>query len=133
MERDTVELQFDEDLNIARIKLSGELSERIVLDAFDAAVSHEEYRNGMHRLWDFSDADLSSFDATTVSRMAKYSAKFPPGINDVKVAFVATQPLEYGLTRMFEAYSEDVDTMVRVFHTMNEAVTWLTARSGREK
>jgi hypothetical protein len=65
-------------------------------------------------------------DAATISRMAKYSATFPPGISDVKVASAATRPLEYGLTRMFEACSEDVDTQVRVFHTIEEAVTWLT-------
>lgn len=121
-----MELQFDEGLNIAHIKLSGELSERIILEAFDAAVSHEKYRTGMSRLWDFSDADLSSLDAATVIRMTKYSARFPPGISNVKVAFVATTPLEYGLVRMFEAHSEDVDTQVRVFHTTEEAVTWLT-------
>ena len=122
-----MELQFDEGRNIAHIKVSGELSERIILDAFDATVSHKKYRNGMSRLWDFSDADLSSLDAATVSRMAKYSATFPPGINDVKVAFATTTPLEYGLTRMFEAHSQDVLTQVRVFHTIEEAVTWLTA------
>ncbi|MDH3292500.1 MAG: hypothetical protein OEO20_17120 [Gemmatimonadota bacterium] len=49
-----------------------------------------------------------------------------PGISDVKVALAANTPLEYGLVRMFEAHSEDVDTQVRVFHTIEEAVTWLT-------
>jgi hypothetical protein len=121
-----VELQFDQPRNFAHIKLSGELSERMILDAFDATVSHKKYRNGMGRLWDFSDADLSSLDAATVIRMTKYSAGFPHGINDVKVAFVATEPLEYGLTRMFEAHSEDVDTQVRSFQTIEEAVTWMT-------
>jgi hypothetical protein len=121
-----VDLQFDEARNIAHIKLAGELSERVILDAFDAAVSHTEYRNGMGRLWDFRDADLSSLDAATVIRMTKYSAEFRPGIRDVKVAFVATAPLEYGLARMFEAHSENADAQVRVFITIEEAVTWLT-------
>ncbi len=52
--------------------------------------------------------------------MAKYSLSFPPGINDVKVAFVTAKTLEYGLTRMFEMFSTDAKSMVRVFKTMDD-------------
>jgi hypothetical protein len=78
----------------------------------------------MGRLWDFRDADLSSLDSDTVVQMAQYSLNFSPGINDVKVAFVASRDFEYGLARMFEMSSMS-KTPIRVFKAMNEAEKWM--------
>lgn len=101
----TIELQTDETKNIAYIRLTGSLNRETILDAFDAAVSDKRYRK----------------------EMAKYSMKFPPGINDVKVAFVTSKPLEFGLSRMFEAYSSDAGTAISVFYTMDDAEAWLSS------
>jgi len=119
-----MDLQIDEEKNIAYIKLSGQLSRKIILDAFDLTVSDKRYKNGMGRLWDFRDADLSSLDSETVIEMAQYSTRFPPGINDVKVAFVASSDFEYGLSRMFQMSSRS-KTPISVFRSMDEAEKWM--------
>lgn len=121
-----MDLHIDEEKNIAYIKLSGQLSKKAILSAFDLAVADERYKNGMGRLWDFRDADLSSFDTATVMEMAQYSKRFPPGINSVKVAFVVSRDLEYGLSRMFQMSSE-ARTPIQVFRTMAEAEKWMMA------
>ena len=120
-----MDLTIDEIKNIAYIKMSGPVSSVEVLSAFDAAVSADNYKMGMGRLWDFRDVDLSAIDSDTIRQMAKYSLTFPPGICDVKVAFVTAKTLEYGLTRMFEMFSTDAKSMVRVFKTMKEAEMWM--------
>jgi hypothetical protein len=125
-EQRTMDLRFDETKRIAYIKLTGLMSKKIILDAFDATVSDEKYRNGMGRLWDFRDADLSSMDTATIAEMARYSLRFPPGIKDVKVAFVARRELEFGLSRMFEAYSTETETSISVFYTMKDAEAWMS-------
>lgn len=119
-----MDLRIDEEKNMAYIKLSGLLSKKIILSAFDLTVSDRRYKNGMGRLWDFRDADLSSLEAETITEMAQYSLRFPPGINDVKVAFVTDRDVEYGLTRMFEISSEAM-TPIQVFRTMDEAEKWM--------
>jgi len=119
-----MDLRIDEEKNIAYIKLSGLLSKKIILSAFDLTVSDRRYKNGMGRLWDFRDADLSSLEAETITEMAQYSLRFPPGINDVKVAFATDRDVEYGLTRMFEIASEAM-TPIQVFRTMDEAEKWM--------
>ena len=119
-----MELRFDNEKNIAYIKLSGQLSKEVILNAFDLAVSDKRYQEGMGRLWDFSNADLSALDSETVIAMAQYSLKFPPGINDVKVAFVTTTELEYGLSRMFEISSK-ANTPISVFRAMDQAEKWM--------
>lgn len=120
-----MELRIDVAKNIAYIKLSGLLSTKEILNAFDLAVSSDQYREGMGRLWDFQDADLSSLDTNTIIEMAKYSTKFPAGISDVKVAFVTSRPLEYGLTRMFEAFSTEAKTKINIFKKIDEAEKWM--------
>ncbi len=57
--------------------------------------------------------------------LTQHSTTFPPGINDVKVAFVASRKLEFGLSRMFEAFSADASTKISVFYSLAEAEDWL--------
>ncbi|MGD2185465.1 MAG: hypothetical protein PVI71_05020 [Desulfobacterales bacterium] len=117
-------IRFDQTKNIAYIKITGPARSEEILKAFDIAVSSEEYKKGMGRLWDFIEADLSGIDSHTIRRMAQYSLSFPPGINDVKVAFAAAKTLELGLSRMFQASSE-AKTPIRVFKTIKQAEEWM--------
>jgi len=120
-----MELQIDEEKNIAYIKLSGLLSEKDILSAFDATVSSENYKKGMGRLWDLRDVNLSSLSPAGVDRMAQYPLKFSAGIDDVKVGIVATRPLEFGIARMAEGCSSDSKTKIHVFNDMEEAERWM--------
>jgi hypothetical protein len=119
-----MELRIDTEKNIAYIKLSGLLSKEVILSAFDLTVSDKRYRKGMGRLWDFRDGDLSSLDSETITAMAQYSLRFPPGTNDVKVSFVTSTDLEYGLSRMFEMSSK-AKTPIRAFRAMDQAEKWM--------
>lgn len=119
-----MDLRIHEGNNIAYIKLSGPLSKKVIISAFDSTVSDKRYKEGMGRLWDFRDADLSPLDPDTITEMAQYSLKFPPGINDVKVALVTGTDLDYGLTRMFQMSSKAV-TPIRVFRAIDEAEKWM--------
>ena len=119
-----MDLYFDEEKYIAYVKLSGRLDKKVILSAFDLTVSDKRYRIGMGRLWDLSDADLSSLANETIIEMAQYSKRFPRGINNVKVALVAFQDLEFGLSRMFEM-SSTAKTPIQVFRTIAEAEKWM--------
>jgi hypothetical protein len=121
-----MDLHFDQDKNIAYIRLSGHLSREVILNAFDAAVADERYQKGMGRLWDFREADLSGLSPSTIESMAKHSTKFPAGINDVKVAFVVGRELEFGLVKMFEAFSLDAMTKISTFYSMEGAEAWMS-------
>jgi len=110
--------------------MSGLLNSKDILNTFDRAVSDEKYKPGMGRIWDFTDIDLSSIDSDAIPKMARHSLSFPPGISDVKVAFVVTKTMEYGLTRMFKAYSDTyAKTKVNIFKTIEEAENWLMEES----
>ena len=80
-----MDLRIDEEKNIAYIKLSGLLSNEVILKTFDLTVSDKRYKKGMGRLWDFRDVELSSLDSETITEMAQYSLRFPQGINIEKI------------------------------------------------
>jgi len=120
-------IQIDEKKNVAIVTMSGKPDKDSVLKAFDETVRNERYRPGMNRLWDFRKADLSLLESSSIIAMVDYTTHFPPGISDVKVAFLVARKLEYGLARMFEAFSEDANTSVRSFYAMDEALEWMTS------
>jgi hypothetical protein len=121
-----MELTIDPEKNIAYIKIVGPASSEEILQAFDKAVSDEKYQKGMGRLWDFTEIDLSALESSAIPSMARHSLKFPPGICDVKVAFVVTKTMEYGLTRMFQIHSaQDAKTQVLIFNTIDDAEKWM--------
>jgi hypothetical protein len=128
-EQFSMELKIDQEKNIAYIKIIGPVSSKDILEAFDVAVSDEKYKKGMGRLWDFTEIDLSSIESSVIPSMARHSLLFPPGICDVKVAFVVTKTMEYGLTRMFQMHSDlDAKTKVIIFNTIDEAERWMTKK-----
>lgn len=121
------ELSFDASKKIARIKIKGRTGSGEILETFDLAVASEEYAPGMGRLWDFTEVDLRDLDSATIREMARYSARFPPGIGDVRVAFVVKESMVFGLTRMFQAYSDaHARTSVQIFETVESAEAWMT-------
>ncbi len=66
-----MEIHIDEAKHVAYVKLAGLLSKNVILQAFDAAVLHEQYKPGMGRLWDFTAADLSLLDSGTIAEIAR--------------------------------------------------------------
>lgn len=121
-----MELKIDQEKNIAYIKIIGSASSEKILEGFDIAVSDEKYKQGMGRLWDFTEIDLSDLESSAIPNMAKHSRNFPLGICDVKVAFVVTKTMEYGLARMFQTYSKvEAKTKVMIFTTIDEAEKWM--------
>ena len=68
-----MDLRIDETKNIAYIKLSGSVSSTDILKAFDIAVSSEKYKEGMGRLWDFTDIDLSSIPSSVIKETTEIS------------------------------------------------------------
>ncbi len=118
-------IQIDDKKNVAVITMTGRIDKNLILKAFDETVRNQRYRPGMSRLWDFRKSDLSLLESSSIIAMVDYTTQFPAGISDVKVAFLVARKLEYGLARMFEAFSEDANTSVRSFYSMEEALDWV--------
>jgi hypothetical protein len=41
------------------------------------------------------------------------------------VALVVSRDMDYGLARMYEAYSQDLPVQIRIFDELEEAESWM--------
>jgi hypothetical protein len=119
--------RIDYEKNTVYLKLTGNVDIVAFKELFNKAVESDEYEAGMARLWDLSEADLSEMSAEDIDQMTKYSSiHYPDFVNAVKVAFVATNPRAFGLTRMFALISEAQDQAnVQVFDNLADAEKWI--------
>ncbi|WP_146032991.1 hypothetical protein [Geothermobacter hydrogeniphilus] len=119
-----MDLWFDEKNNIAYIGLSGILDKDSILDALESTISCEKYKDGMSRLWDFRDADLSELKSSDILSIAIKSSELSSTMNEVNIAIVVKDSLDYGLSRMFQSYTNRTSQNM-VFRTVEEAEQWL--------
>ncbi|MGD0165700.1 MAG: hypothetical protein ABSC51_00210 [Gaiellaceae bacterium] len=92
-----------------------------------AVLSEPQFRPGIGMIVVETNLDVSALTASDIEQIAALRAEFthvPP----VRSAVVAGRdsPARYGLTRMFEAYTESQENAeVEVFETLDEAMAWI--------
>ncbi|MDJ0876016.1 MAG: hypothetical protein QNJ02_12145 [Desulfobacterales bacterium] len=78
-------------------------------------------------LWDVTKADLSGLQSDKLRKIAEIMSRISEARRGGKTAFVYDNPLEFGIGRMFQAYSEmeDMPFQVQSFRSFHEARKWL--------
>ncbi len=78
-------------------------------------------------LWDVTQADLSTLQADQLNDIAENMSRISEARRGGKTAFVYSKPLEYGIGRMFQAYSEmqRMPFEVQSFQNFEDAMAWL--------
>ena len=79
-------------------------------------------------LWDLTEADLSEIQTEDLRNDAEHTKALAEIRKGGKTAIVSANSLEYGLSRMLETFydMEEVPFEIQVFHTINEAMEWLS-------
>jgi ferritin-like protein len=79
-------------------------------------------------LWDLTEADLSEIQTEDLRNDAEHTKALAERRKGGKTAIVSANSLEYGLSRMLETFydMEEVPFETQVFHTINEAMKWLS-------
>ena len=79
-------------------------------------------------LWDLTEADLSEIQTEDLRHDAEHTKALAEVRKGGKTAIVSANSLEYGLSRMLETFydMEEVPFEIQVFHTINEAMEWLS-------
>lgn len=115
MDRESVE-------GIAVVVAEGEFSldelKRFAVEVWEAIEAPEP-----RLLWDLSGARFS-LSGREIRDLAEYVKRWAPS-RPLRAAFVVTRDLEYGLTRMFEAFRDAENADTSVFRDRGKALTWL--------
>jgi hypothetical protein len=130
----TVHTAIDAAAGVIIHTVVGDLGIDDVQQAFALRSSHPDYHPEMCVLWDLSQANASRISTDEIRRLAQRnkSRVKKTGIG-YKVAFVAPRDIEYGLSRMYEMFSDETPVENRVFRTIEEARLWLSPQQAIEK
>lgn len=120
----TIETTYDLTRDLTVVKATGKM------EAADFRVWTAQYYRGTITklvLWDIAQADLSALKTDDIRDDAKQTKDLADIRKGGKTAIVSSNSLEYGLSRMLEAFYdlERVPFEVQVFRTMDEAMEWL--------
>ncbi len=119
-----IETRIDHARDLTTFRVVGEMQ---VADFHDCLEAY--YAGTVTRLvlWDLTRADLSALKTGQIKAVAQDIARISEARRGGKTAFVYDMAFEYGIGRMFQAYSrlEEVPFEVQAFKGLVEARAWL--------
>jgi hypothetical protein len=123
----TVHTAIDAAAGVITHTVVGDLGIDDVQQAFALRTTLPDFKPGMRVLWDLCQANASRLSTDEIRQIAQRnkSQVKKAGVG-YKVAFVAPRDIEYGLSRMFEMFSDETPVQIRVFRTTDEARRWLS-------
>jgi len=118
------------EIDVTKNLIIHHFSENVSLPALTATIentlSNPKYRAGMDAIWiceDGTEIDMTSDDTQKISNFAR-QAFDKDGIS-YKLALVASDDLAYGMTRVYEGWSNDRDIKINTFRKLDEALVWI--------
>jgi len=122
------EIRFDAGRTTVTIRAWGQAS----VEGFDAylkeLLAHPRWLPGMRVMVDLRDLDASHLTKGHVKEISDIHVPIGDRLGGGPCAIVVSDPLHFGLARMWEAYSDRrVPLRVRVFDSIEKAREWLSS------
>jgi hypothetical protein len=104
----------------AQIEAEGTLTTRQVTQAIQSIISDPRSHSGMELVCDLRLTDVSKVDAKKISIGAELIAYYLPYFNS-RIHIIVSSDVQYGLTRMYQAYSCRFNINVIIHRSIEEA------------
>lgn len=78
-------------------------------------------------IWDFSKAK-SKFEYEHVEELVNWISEHKLGRGPTKVAVIAPEDLEFGMSRVFTAFEDECGYTIQVYRTKEKAYQWLRTK-----
>ena len=119
-----IETIVDSQNDLSVFTVNGELNADEIIERV------EEYYNKHPTklvLWIMGDVDLSAITGTGIERIIQIAKKNTGKRQEGKTAIVGSKDIDFGLARMYEAYTglENLPYEYKIFKNVGEAKEWL--------
>lgn len=122
----TITTEFDQQDNLITHTASGEILLPDFVQAIRDALVHPDFIKGMNVIWDLTNATLKNAEVSDIHNLIKFlDYHIEDRGKNFKVAIIANSPLEFGLSRMYEALSETLPFTKQVFKDPIDALIWI--------
>ena len=102
--------------------VSGEMTYEGIKSSYEAALlTHPDFQNDMHVIWDVRNADPSNFQREDIIRIARYFESQLKDRGDYKAAVVVSRDLESDLTKVYQVAAADLSPKIGIFRSLEEA------------
>ncbi|MGD8367067.1 MAG: hypothetical protein PVG78_05460 [Desulfobacterales bacterium] len=128
----TISLSYEKARDLTRFVAEGELTYE---DQMAALRTFYEQGPSANVLWDFRRISGSRITSEGVEGIVAFLKSHKGKRINGKTALVAPTDLDFGLSRIGEAYAacSDLAWEIRAFRSMAEAIAWIDAPAGNEK
>jgi len=103
-----------------------------LLDTLEFVRRERVLARGLPQLLDLSGAEGITASAADVRRLAESFAKEMPEASESRLAIVASRPVLFGMSRMYQSLTADGQVPISVFETPEPALAWLREAQGPE-
>jgi len=116
--------QLDLENRLVRTRGWGVLTDPEVRDLYDRLRVDPDFEPSFQQLCDLREVT----DLKTTADALRALARRPTFAQGVRRAFVVGREVDYGLSRLFQAYSEPQGSVIEVFREWEAAEAWLGMR-----
>jgi len=108
------------------ITASGPVNGKDIIEALIKMLQDPDFKEGMDALWDFRTVHSGNSETAEIREIVSFvrANQKKRGIN-YRVALVVSRDIDFGLARMFEAYSHELPFDIQIFKDFNDAQKWL--------
>lgn len=122
----TITFHFRPEENLVICVHKGDRPDDEFLAACKGMYEHDLYNISMNRLIDFRQALSGSRSASALEQMAAFvNTQFAKTDAHPKVAVIAPVDVSFGISRMYEVFTDTVPWDLVVFRAIDAALAWL--------
>ncbi len=119
-----VELYYDSSRHILRGTVSNPLDRDDIDRLMKEIVDAEDFPPDTPAIYDLRGLDFRTFDKGFAERLIEIRRHYPRRGN-ARIALIAPDDLGFGMTRMYQLLSDDLDQAIMVFRSVEEGEQWL--------
>ncbi|MBT3176334.1 MAG: hypothetical protein HOG03_07365 [Desulfobacula sp.] len=122
-----IKLEYLRDLNILIATVEGSTTIEMFKQTINELISSIEYPPDVSTIWDLRKLDFDSIDSNFVKRVIAIRKDIDNKRGNVKIAYVVNSDLSFGITRMYEIFSEieGLAQSIQIFRNLDDAKKWL--------
>lgn len=120
-----IDVQYDQRRGFLKITVTGEIVPEELNAVFSSIRESKEYPVNIEALWDLRQADFETVDEALLKRIIAIRSRYQDR-SDMKAAFITSDELSYGVSRMYEVLSGfEIKRNIRIFMSYAEGERWL--------
>jgi hypothetical protein len=119
-----ITFRIDKEAGMVYTTIEGRINTDELLESLERLMNHPDFGPGLNGLADLRSMEIDTFSAD-VMRIADLMIKFRNKIGPSKTAVVISKDVTFGMTRMFQAFSEQSSIETAIFRDREEALRWL--------